>query len=286
MALGHSYSSMRPDIVSKCYLLELTSLTRWPHAETVKCIERSGWARVILYGKGTAADQDDLERKLTDGERIQAVVLRASQQPTAHVARLTPNSATRRRLRVCGSMRRDVKAPPGASDVMSGSVIVDPQSGFNEAIHARLNATWEDVLFPGDVSVLTANCPDFVERVQYCSRSALIVATFLSKHHSVVTVNYPVLVPTRHLYERYRRQNGGYGYVLGIIFHDPDSAVAFYDTLDVCKGASIGANFTLAIPYARLATFGTWTWPRQTELHDTSSVSVSVWMIRRNYWIE
>lgn len=72
---------------------------------------------------------------------------------------------------------------------------------------------------------------------------------------SVESVNYPALVPTRHLNERYRRRNGGYGYIPSIIFHDVQAAVTFYDTLDVCKGTSIGANFTLAFPYAQLVHF-------------------------------
>lgn len=38
-----------------------------------------------------------------------------------------------------------------------------------------------------------------------------------------------------------------------MIFHNPPSAVRFYDALDVCKGPSVETNFTLAIPYAQLA---------------------------------
>ena len=249
--------------------------TRWPYAETVKCVEPSGWAHVILYGKGTDTDLDDLERKLADGERIQALFCELPSNPQL----VSPDLHRIRRLAdaygfvvACDetlgtfvnvdilpyvdiAMTSLTKIFSGASNVMGGSVIVNPQSPFYEAIHARLTATWEDIFFPGDVSALAANCGDFAERVQYCSRSALAVATLLSKHPSVARVNYPALVPTRRLYERYRRRNGGYGYVLSIIFQDPRSAVAFYDALDVCKGTSIGANFTLSVPYAQLAHF-------------------------------
>ncbi|GIC87442.1 uncharacterized protein Aud_003826 [Aspergillus udagawae] len=247
----------------------------WPYAETVKCVERSGWGRVILYGKGTEADLDDLERRLAEGERIQALFCELPSNPQL----ASPDLHRIRRLAdeykfvvACDetlgtfvnvdvlpyvdiAMTSLTKIFSGASNVMGGSVIINPQSRFYDAIHARLTATWEDTLFPGDVSVLAANCTDFVERVRYCSRSALAVAVLLSQHPSVAKVHYPPLVPTRHLYERYRRRNGGYGYVLSIIFHDPQSAVAFYDALDVCKGTSIGANFTLAVPYAQLAHF-------------------------------
>lgn len=77
----------------------------------------------------------------------------------------------------------------------------------------------------------------------------------LSKHPSVSHIYYPALVPTRELYERYRRPDGGYGFVLSIIFKNPVHAETFYDALDVCKGTSLGANFTLSVPYAQLAHF-------------------------------
>lgn len=57
------------------------------------------------------------------------------------------------------------------------------------------------------------------------------------------------------LYEQYRRRDGGYGFLLSMIFHHAASVVCFYDALDVCKGPSVGTNFTLAIPYAQLAHF-------------------------------
>lgn len=70
---------------------------------------------------------------------------------------------------------------------------------------------------------------------------------------SVQSIYYPKLVSTAHLYERYRRANGGYGFLFSILFHKPASAVVFYDNLDICKGPNLGANFSLALPYAQLS---------------------------------
>ncbi|GAP90071.1 putative cystathionine gamma-synthase [Rosellinia necatrix] len=248
---------------------------RWPYAETVKCVERSGWDNVIIYGHGTEADLDDLEGRLRSGERIQVLFCELPSNPQL----ASPDLHRIRRLAdaygfivACDetlgtfvnvdilpyvdiAMTSLTKIFSGASDVMGGSVIVNRQSRFYQHVHSRLSATWEDILFPGDIGVLASNCRDFAERVRYCSRSASTIATLVSKHPAVARVYYPTLVPSRPLYERYRRRDAGYGYVLSIIFHDPCSAVAFYDTLDVCKGTSIGANFTLAVPYAQLAHF-------------------------------
>lgn len=252
-----------------------TCAVRWPYAETVKCVERSGWGHVILYGQGTESDLDDLETRLADGERIQVLFCELPSNPQL----ASPDLHRIRRLAdaykfvvACDEtlgtfvnvdvlpyvdlvMTSLTKIFSGASNVMGGSVIINPQSPFYETLHARLTATWEHILFPGDISVLAANCRDFVERVHRCNHSALAVANLLAQHRLVKKIHYPSLVPTRHLYERYRRPHGGYGYVLSIIFRDPHKAVVFHDSLDVCKGTSIGANFTLAVPYAQLAHF-------------------------------
>lgn len=59
------------------------------------------------------------------------------------------------------------------------------------------------------------------------------------------------MVASAPFYKKYRRRNGGYGFLLSIIFNHATSAVCFYNALDVCKGPSVGTNFT----YAQLAHF-------------------------------
>jgi len=241
----------------------------------VKCVERSGWGNVILYGHGTAKDLNDLEARLNNGQRIQALFCELPSNPQL----ASPDLHRIRRLAdkhgfvvACDetlgtfvnvdvlpfvdiAMTSLTKIFSGASNVMGGSVLLNPRSKYYDTLHARLDAEWEDILFPADISVLAANCGDFVERVKYCSHTAIAVAELLSRHPTVQKVHYPSLVPTRYLYDRYRRPDGGYGYVLSVVFHDPEVGVKFYDNLDVCKGTSIGANFTLAVPYAQLAHF-------------------------------
>lgn len=141
----------------------------------------------------------------------------------------------------------------GAANAMGGSAVVNPHSRYYREVHARLTATYEDLLFPTEALVLAQNSRDFQGRVRRCNANALTLATFLSLHPRIESVLYPPLVPTRQLYERYRRRNGGYGYVLSILFREPNDAVRFYDKLDMRKGPSIGTNFSLALPYAQLS---------------------------------
>jgi cystathionine gamma-synthase len=112
---------------------------------------------------------------------------------------------------------------------------------------------YEDLLFPGDAMVLERNSATFSLRVRQCSATALALVQLLTKCPFVQTVYYPKVVPTAPLYERYRRPDGGYGYLLSILFSKPASAVVFYNSLDICKGPNVGTNFSLALPYAQLS---------------------------------
>lgn len=139
--------------------------------------------------------------------------------------------------------------------------MVNPQSQHYESIQAALIADHEDEYFPTDAMVMADNSADFTERVQRCNHSAHAIANLLASHPSIHHVNYPTMVSSARFYKQYRRRHnsnnddddGGYGFLLSMIFHHPQSAVRFYDALDVCKGPSVGTNFTLAIPYAQLA---------------------------------
>ena len=95
-------------------------------------------------------------------------------------------------------------------------------------------------------------------RLAKCDRNALEVLSFLQNQSSIEAVLHPSVGPTSATYRSLlRRENGdsksSYGNVMSIIFHSPEQAERFYNAVDVCKGASFGTNFTLAIPYAQLA---------------------------------
>lgn len=58
-------------------------------------------------------------------------------------------------------------------------------------------------------------------------------------------VYYPKYGPTQPLYESLRNPNGGYGGLFSVTFHSQPEAIAFFDTIEVLKGPSLGTNFTL-----------------------------------------
>lgn len=145
-------------------------------------------------------------------------------------------------------------------ELIRHSLIVNPNSPHYKTIHSYLQDHFEDLLFPGDAVVLSENCIDYYDRVRLCSATAREIAHHLAAHPSVDYINYPTLVPSRAEYERYKRDGEGYGYLLSIVFKDPDFAVQFYDELDVWKGPSIGTNSSIALPYCVLAHWNEQDW--------------------------
>jgi cystathionine gamma-synthase len=62
-------------------------------------------------------------------------------------------------------------------------------------------------------------------------------------------------------YEFIRREGGGYGCLFSFLLKDARATSPhFYDALHVCKGPSLGTNFTLVCPYTLLAHYGELEW--------------------------
>ncbi|KAL4734944.1 putative cystathionine gamma-synthase [Aspergillus similis] len=247
----------------------------WPYSETPRCVENSGYSNFFLYSQGSADELDLLATSLASGTKIQALFCEIPSNPLLR----TPDLHRIRELAdqygfcvVCDEtlgtyINVDVlpyvdvvitsltKIFSGGSNVMGGSVVINPQSRHYEALHQKLSSTYQDNLFPADAIVLAHNSTTFPSRVRQCNKTAQALASHIVTHPSIQSVFHPSLpsMSTAHLYERYRRPNGGYGYILSFLFRNSASAVVFYNNLDICKGPSVGTNFSLALPYAQLS---------------------------------
>ncbi|KAJ6145884.1 hypothetical protein N7497_007866 [Penicillium chrysogenum] len=104
-----------------------------------------------------------------------------------------------------------------------------------------------------------------------------IVVSSLTKIFSgdMKEVHYPKYSPTRPLYDSLRNANGGYGGLFSVTFHSTAEAIAFFDTIEVLKGPSLGTNFTLSSPYVLLAHYGELDWARSFDV-DPDLVRISV----------
>ena len=58
-------------------------------------------------------------------------------------------------------------------------------------------------------------------------------------------IHYPKYSPSLPLYDIVRNPNGGYGGLFSVTFHSTTDAIAFFDSLEMLKGPSLGTNFSL-----------------------------------------
>jgi cystathionine gamma-synthase len=148
----------------------------------------------------------------------------------------------------------------GAGDVLAGSVILNRQSPHHQAFQAFLAVNADNELWHGDAVALEINSRDFAERADKMSQNALALADYLHAHPAVEKI-WHAKVQGGQGYEFIRRENGGYGCLFSFLLKDAkNTSPRFYDALQVCKGPSLGTNFTLVCPYTLLAHYEELEW--------------------------
>jgi cystathionine gamma-synthase len=152
------------------------------------------------------------------------------------------------------------KSFSGVGDVMAGAVTLNPTSPFHDAFRAFLDVEMleNDIFWCEDAVVLEHNSRDFPKRVRRAGQNAAALAAFLSRQPQISQVFHPSLHPDG--LEEIRRPGGQSGCLLSFTLADESKAQAVYDALRVCKGPSLGANFTLVCPYTLLAHYRELPW--------------------------
>jgi cystathionine gamma-synthase len=141
----------------------------------------------------------------------------------------------------------------GAGDVLAGSVILNRASLHHADFSAFLKEHADHSLWCEDAVSLEQNSRDFVPRAEAMSRNALALAEYLAAHPKVARV-WHAKDEGGTGYDFIRRDGGGYGCLFSLLLKDAARTSApFYDALRVCKGPSLGTNFTLVCPYTLLA---------------------------------
>ncbi|CZT02708.1 related to cystathionine beta-lyases/cystathionine gamma-synthases [Rhynchosporium agropyri] len=245
----------------------------WMYDETIHNLKHGPWEKFIGYKRGTEQDLEHLTDSLKAGERIGALFCELP-------SNIFLSSVPLQRLRalsdeygftlacddtVAGLINLDLvpyvdviltsltKMFSGASDVTGGSVIINPASRYYNTVHSALQARYQPAfVFPLDTKALRHNCQHVRWRAQRCNENALSVAQMLHGHPLIKRLNYPYFDESLPVYQSLMREGGGYGCVMGVIFHDENVAHRFYDMLNVPKGSSFGTNFTIAVPFALL----------------------------------
>ena len=166
----------------------------------------------------------------------------------------------------------------GVSDVMAGAVVLNADSPLSGRLRDIFQSEYEDLLWADDAMLVAKRCRDFETRMDRINRTAEKLADYLSTHAKIERIYYPKY-DNRANYSSVIRTRGGFGGLMSVVVKDADrNAMAFYDHLRVCKGPSLGANYTLACPYTLLAHYD--------ELDSVAAQGVSPYLVRVSVGLE
>ncbi|RKP35034.1 pyridoxal phosphate-dependent transferase [Dimargaris cristalligena] len=165
----------------------------------------------------------------------------------------------------------------GDSNVMGGSMVINPQSRYFGPLTRAAETLYEDLYWCEDAVFMERNSRTFRERVQVINENAERLADMLNQHPLVTKIHYPKYT-LRPFYDALKYPQGGYGGLLSIELVSEAITRRFYDAICCAKGPSLGTNFTLISPYTILAHYH--------ELDWAESFGVSRFLIRCSIGME
>ena len=244
----------------------------FPYVDALKVQQQFGNGVVFLYD-AEGEDFDAAVRRIQEGE-FAAVFCEVPSNPLLRTVNLPRVSEACRQGgvplvvddTVASSVNLDVlkyadlvttsltKWVSGVGDVMAGLVTLNENSAWVTEFRSFFS---EDTgggsrLYGGDCLALIGNMKSYRERVEKSNNNGELVADYLCEHPAVGRVWYPKY-NTPHEYHLIRRESGGYGGLVSFTLKQPRKMPKVYDALELCKGPSLGTEFTLASPYTMLA---------------------------------
>lgn len=170
------------------------------------------------------------------------------------------------------------KYASGSGDVMGGALICVPASPLYAELKHLIQDDYEDILWCEDADILAQRITSFPARMKRHNTNGEYIAEQLRVHPAVERVWYPKW-EYQSAYESVRRPEGGWGSLITFITKNAEhTSAAVYDQLEICKGPSLGTDFTLACPFALLAHY--------TELDWAESCGIPRQLIRISVGLE
>ncbi|QHS74695.1 cystathionine gamma-synthase SPAR_L00060 [Saccharomyces paradoxus] len=283
-------------------LCDTVGIFGFPFKDTQVIMTKFGKCK--FFGFGDSGDVTELQKFLgTRKQRILAVFIETPSNPLLNM----PDLKKLRRLAdqygffividdTIGGLNVDIlpyadivctsltKLFNGASNVMGGSVVLNPKSSLYPCAREYFkSAEFEDLLWCEDAIVLERNSRDFEDRTLRANLNTerLLKELLLPEQGKICKKIYYPTVTSEETFENYesvRNEHGGYGCLFSVAFYNEGDAKAFYDSLKVFKGPSNGTNFTLACPYVHLA--------HHSELEEVSKFGADPNIIRVSVGLE
>lgn len=166
------------------------------------------------------------------------------------------------------------------------SLVLNPQGRYYDVLKAQLSSTYEDAYYGEDALYMERNSRDFVRRIKAIDQNTEAVCDLLRSRSqaggAIKNVFYPKWT-FRENYERCRKRGpdgaptGGFGGLLSLTFRSGSASRAFFDSLPINKGPSLGTNFSIACPYTVIAHYTEMQWAAEYGVEE-GLVRVSVGM--------
>lgn len=244
----------------------------FPYVDTLNILKKFG-PGVHFYGYGDDQSLQEIEKVLEQGEKILGLFCECPSNPLLK----TPNLVKIRELAnkyhfpvvvdetVGNFLNIDVlpytdivvssltKVFSGDSNVMAGSLVLNPSSPYYKLFKEYFNQNYEDLFWAEDAIYLERNSRDFQSRSDKINITSEAVVELFQKSPLIKEVFYPKIAPTKKYYDQIKTEHGGYGGLISMVFYKPEAARVFFNEISLSKGPSLGTNFTLACPYAVLA---------------------------------
>ncbi|KAI7904081.1 pyridoxal phosphate-dependent transferase [Cokeromyces recurvatus] len=255
----------------------------FPYTDTLKILQKWG-AGCYFYGLGEDKSMDELEALLQSGERVLSLFCEFPSNPllkSPDIKRLRRLADTYHFLLVVDETIGNfcnvavlewadmvvsslTKIFSGDSNVMGGSMILNPNGVYYAQLKALLKQNYEDLVWFEDAVFLERNSRNFKERSHIINQNAEALCDFLVNHPKVEKVFYPKYVCREHFDSiKINTDTAGYGGLFSVLLKDEKSAATFYNNLHCAKGPSLGTNFTLCSPYTILAHYNELNWAEQ-----------------------
>lgn len=266
----------------------------FPYTDTLKILSKWG-PGCEFFGVGDAAELDKLEALLDAQDRAAPLLALFCEFPSNPLVR----SPDLRRLRALADTHGFVivvdetignfinvdvmpyadvvvssltKIFSGDSNVMGGSLVLNPKSPAYASLKQVMDDSYEDNYWPEDAVYMERNSRDYRGRIARVNDNAYAITDFLHSRSlaagpgdgKVIKKVYYPRWETAANYAACKREppagRGGFGGLFSVTFVDEAASRAFYDSLPCAKGPSLGTSFTLASPYTILAHYAELEW--------------------------
>ena len=153
------------------------------------------------------------------------------------------------------------KSFAGRGDILAGSLVISPESPWKKDLTEIIQNQSLAPLSDPDAIALAHASKDVTERLPNLNKACLTLKRQLELHPQISRVLHPEHCPN---FNKIKRSNAGYGCLLSFELKGGlQKAKVFYDGLKLCKGPSLGTNFTLVCPYVLLAHYDELEWAEE-----------------------